>query len=401
MTSVRDTVDQALPAHDTMLLNMGPQHPSTHGVLRLMLELDGEVVVEARPDIGFLHTGIEKSCEYRTYHQAITLTDRIDYLSPYSNNLAYVNAVEKLFGITAPPRASWLRVLIAELHRIGSHLLWLGTTSIDLAASSMLIYCFREREEILRLMEELSGVRMMTSFIRIGGLPADVTPAFLEGTARFLDAFPAHLAEYDDLLRDNPIFRQRMVGIGKLSARDAIRWSVTGPNLRASGVEYDVRRAIPYEVYGELEFDVITEHAGDAYARYLVRRREMEESVKICRQVLAKLPEGPIRIDDPLVAYPKRDLIHRSMESLIHHYKLATDGPIPPPGEAYAAVESPRGEYGVYVVSNGTNLPQRVRFRAPSFANLQALPLMVRGHMVADCVAALASIDFVLGEIDR
>src|SRR5438067_1040927 len=278
--SVLGERSETLPAHDTMLLNMGPQHPSTHGVLRLMLELDGEVVVEARPDIGFLHTGIEKSCEYRTYHQAITLTDRIDYLSPYSNNLAYVNAVEKLFDITAPPRAAWLRVLLAELHRIGSHLLWLGTTSIDLDASSMLIYCFREREDI-------------------------------------------------------------------------------------------------------------------------VRRREMEESVKICRQVLAKLPAGPIRIDDPLVAYPKRELIHRSMESLIHHYKLATDGPIPPPGEAYAAVESPRGEYGVHVVSNGTNLPQRVRFRAPSFANLQALRPMVRGHMVADCVAALASIDFVLGEVDR
>ena len=395
------TTDERLERHETMLLNMGPQHPSTHGVLRLMLELDGEIVVDARPDIGFLHTGIEKSCEYRTYHQAITLTDRIDYLSPYLNNLAYVNAVEKLFGVTPPPRASWLRVLIAELHRIGSHLLWLGTTSIDLAASSMLIYCFREREDILSLMEEISGVRMMTSFIRIGGLPADVTPAFLDGTRRFLDTFPKHLAEYDDLLKDNPIFRQRMVGIGKLSANDALRWSVTGPNLRASGVDYDVRRALPYEVYGELEFDVPTETAGDAYARYLVRRREMDESAKICRQILAKLPAGPIRIDDPLIAYPTRDLIHRSMESLIHHYKLATDGPIPPPGEAYAAVESPRGEYGVHVVSNGTNLPQRVRFRAPSFANLQALPLLVRGHMVADCVAALASIDFVLGEVDR
>ncbi|HYK97898.1 MAG TPA: NADH-quinone oxidoreductase subunit D [Candidatus Acidoferrales bacterium] len=395
------TVDERLEHHETMLLNMGPQHPSTHGVLRLMLELDGEVVVDAHPDIGFLHTGIEKSCEYRTYHQAITLTDRIDYLSPYSNNLAYVNAVEKIFGVTPPPRASWLRVLIAELHRIGSHLLWLGTTSIDLAASSMLIYCFREREDILRLMEEISGVRMMTSFIRIGGLPADVTPAFLEGTRRFLDAFPEHLAEYDDLLRDNPIFRQRMVGIGKLSANDALRWSVTGPNLRASGVDYDVRRALPYEVYPELEFDIPTETAGDAYARYLVRRREMDESVRICRQVLDRLPDGPIRIDDPLIAYPKRELIHRSMESLIHHYKLATDGPIPPPGQAYSAVESPRGEFGAYVVSNGTNLPQRVRFRAPSFANLQALPLMIRGHMVADCVAALASIDFVLGEIDR
>jgi NADH-quinone oxidoreductase subunit D len=399
--TVRDEERDSLPPHETMLLNMGPQHPSTHGVLRLMLELDGEIVVDAHPDIGFLHTGIEKSCEYRTYHQAITLTDRIDYLSPYSNNLAYVNAVEKLFGITAPPRASWLRVLLAELHRIGSHLLWLGTTSIDLAASSMLIYCFREREEILRLMEEISGVRMMTSFIRIGGLPADVTPAFLEGTAKFLDSFPARLAEYDDLLRENPIFKQRMVGIGRISARDAVRWSLTGPNLRASGVSYDVRRAIPYEVYEKLAFDVPTETAGDAYARYLVRRRELDESVGICRQILEKLPSGPIRIDDPLIAYPKRDLIHTSMESLIHHYKLATDGPIPPPGEAYAAVESPRGEYGVHVVSNGTNLPQRVRFRAPSFANLQALPLLVRGHMVADCVAALASIDFVLGEVDR
>ncbi len=400
MTTV-DHSKETLPRHDTMLLNMGPQHPSTHGVLRLMLDLDGEVVVDAHPDIGFLHTGIEKSCEYRTYHQAITLTDRIDYLSPYSNNLAYVNAVEKLFGVTPPARASWLRVLIAELHRIASHLVFIGSTGIDLAASSMLIYCFREREEIMRLMELLSGVRMMTSFIRIGGLPADVPPGFLDGVASFLDHLPARLAEYDDLLQENPIFKQRMIGIGRIAAREAVRWSMTGPSLRGSGVPYDVRRALPYEVYDQLEFDVITETAGDAYARYRVRRRELGESAKICQQILARLPDGPIRIDDPLITYPKRELIHRSMESLIHHYKLATDGPIPPPGEAYAAVESPRGEYGVHVVSNGTNLPQRVRFRAPSFANLQALPLLVRGHMVADCIAALASIDFVLGEIDR
>ncbi len=390
-----------LPPHETMLLNMGPQHPSTHGVLRLLLELDGEVVVDAHPDIGFLHTGIEKSMEYRTFHQAITLTDRIDYLSPYSNNLAYVNAVEKLFGITAPPRASWLRVLLAELHRIGSHLVWLGTTAIDLAASSVLIYTFREREEIMKLMEELSGVRMMTSFIRIGGLPADVPPGFVEGVGRFLERMTARLPDYDDLLQDNPIFKSRTVGIGRISAADAIARGMTGANLRATGVTYDVRRAFPYEVYADLDFAVPTETAGDSYARYRVRRREITESIRICAQVLERLPAGPIRIDDPLVAYPSREKIHRSMESLIHHYKLATEGPIPPPGEAYAAVESPRGEYGVHVVANGTNLPQRVRVRAPSFASLQALPLLVRGHMVADCVAALASIDFVLGEVDR
>lgn len=390
-----------LPPHETMLLNMGPQHPSTHGVLRLLLELDGEIVVDAHPDIGFLHTGIEKSMEYRTFHQAITLTDRIDYLSPYSNNLAYVNAVEKLFGITAPPRASWLRVLIAELHRIGSHLVWLGTTAIDLGASSVLIYTFREREEILKLMEELSGVRMMTSFIRIGGLPADVPPGFLDGVGRFLRRMSARLPEYDDLLQDNPIFKARTVGIGRISAADAVARGMTGANLRATGVAYDVRRAFPYEAYAELDFDVPTETTGDSYARYRVRRREIGESIRICRQVLDRLPDGPIRIDDPLIAYPSREKIHRSMESLIHHYKLATEGPIPPPGEAYAAVESPRGEYGVHVVANGTNLPQRVRVRAPSFASLQALPLLVRGHMVADCIAALASIDFVLGEVDR
>ena len=400
MTAV-DPGTPTLPPHDTMLLNMGPQHPSTHGVLRLMLELDGEIVVDAHPDIGFLHTGIEKSMEYRTYHQAITLTDRIDYLSPYSNNLAYVNAVEKLFGITAPPRASWIRVLVAELHRIASHLVFMGTCGIDLAASSMFVYGFREREEILQLMEQLSGVRMMTSFIRIGGLPADLPAGFLDGVSSFLDRLPAHLAEYDDLLQSNPIFRQRMQGVGRISARDAVRWSMTGPNLRASGVRYDVRQALPYEIYDQLRFDVVTESEGDSYARYRVRRREVDESVAICRQVLERMPDGPIRIDDPAIAYPKRELIHRSMESLIHHYKLATEGPIPPPGEAYAAVESPRGEYGVHVVSNGTNLPQRVRVRAPSFANLQALPLLMRGHMVSDCIAALASIDFVLGEIDR
>ena len=390
-----------LPPHDTMLLNMGPQHPSTHGVLRLMLELDGEIVTDAHPDIGFLHTGIEKSMEYRTYHQAITLTDRIDYLSPYSNNLAYVNAVEKLFEVTPPPRASWLRVLIAELNRIASHLMFIGSIGIDLAASSMLMYALREREGVMQLMEELSGVRMMTSYIRIGGLPADVPPGWLDHVAAFVESFPSHLAEYDELLTGNPIFRQRMVGIGTISARDATSWSMTGPNLRGSGVAYDVRRAFPYEVYDQIEFDIVTESAGDAYARYLVRRRELEQSVRICRQVLDKLPDGPIRIDDPHIAYPKRELIHRSMESLIHHYKLATEGPIPPPGEAYASVESPRGEYGIHVVSNGTNLPQRVRVRAPSFANLQALPQMIRGSMVADCIAALASIDFVLGEIDR
>ncbi|HEY6959711.1 MAG TPA: NADH dehydrogenase (quinone) subunit D [Candidatus Limnocylindria bacterium] len=390
-----------LPPHDTMLLNMGPQHPSTHGVLRLMLELDGEIVRDAHPDIGFLHTGIEKSMEYRTYHQAITLTDRIDYLSPYSNNLAYVNAVEKLFDVKPPARASWLRVLIAELNRIASHLMFIGSIGIDLAASSMLMYGLREREGVMRLMEELSGVRMMTSYIRIGGLPADVPSGWLDHVAAFLDDFPKHLGEYDELLSGNPIFRQRMIGIGKISAADAIRWSMTGPNLRGSGVSYDVRKAFPYETYDQITFDVVTETAGDAYARYLVRRRELDQSVAICRQVLRKLPDGPIRIDDPHIAYPKRELIHRSMESLIHHYKLATEGPIPPPGEAYAAVESPRGEYGVHVVSNGTNLPQRVRVRAPSFANLQALPLMIRGAMVADCIAALASIDFVLGEIDR
>jgi NADH-quinone oxidoreductase subunit D len=391
----------ALPPHETMLLNMGPQHPSTHGVLRLLLELDGEVVVDAHPDIGFLHTGIEKSMEYRTFHQAITLTDRIDYLSPYSNNLAYVNAVETLFGIGAPPRASWLRVLFAELHRIGSHLVWLGTTAIDLAASSVLIYTFREREEILNLMEQLSGVRMMTSFIRIGGLPADVPSGFLDGVGRFLERMTERLPEYDDLLQDNPIFKARTVGIGRISAADAVARGMTGANLRATGVAYDVRRAFPYEIYADLAFDIPTETAGDSYARYRVRRREIAESIRICRQVLERLPEGPIRIDDPLIAYPSRDKIHSSMESLIHHYKIATEGPIPPPGEAYAAVESPRGEYGVHVVANGTNLPQRVRVRAPSFASLQALPLLVRGHMVADCVAALASIDFVLGEVDR
>ncbi|MBM4420828.1 MAG: NADH-quinone oxidoreductase subunit D [Chloroflexi bacterium] len=394
-------VTTTLPPHETMLLNMGPQHPSTHGVLRLLLELDGELVVDAHPDIGFLHTGIEKSCEYRTFHQAITLTDRIDYLSPYSNNLAYVLAVEKLFGVRAPDRARWLRVLLAELHRIGSHLVWLGTTAMDLAASSVLIYCFREREEILRLMELLSGVRMMTSFIRIGGLPADAPPEFLDGARRFLDGLPAHLEEYDALIKDNPIFRQRMVGIGTISTGDAVAYGLTGPNLRANGVAYDVRRAAPYEVYPELEFDVITETGGDAYSRYRVRRREIDESIRICKQVLDRLPEGPIRIDDPTVAYPARQLIHTSMESLIHHYKLATDGPIPPAGEAHVSVESPRGDYGCFVVANGTNLPQRVRFRTPSFSAIQALPLIVRGGMVADAIAALASIDFVLGEVDR
>lgn len=388
---------------DTMVLNMGPQHPSTHGVLRLMLRLEGETVVSAEPDIGYLHTGIEKTCETRTYHQAIVLTDRIDYLAPISNNYAYVSAVEKLCGLTdrIPRRAQYLRVLLLELTRIASHLVWLGTHALDLGASSVFLYCFREREQILSIFELISGVRMMTSYLRVGGLCADVPEGFHEKVAEFVRIMPSRIDDYEALLTRNPIFRDRTVGVATISKEDAIAWGVTGPILRACGVKWDLRKNMPYSVYPEFEFEVPVGTHGDVYDRYLVRVQEMRESVKIVKQALEGLPEGDIRVKDPRYCLPKREEIHRSMESLIHHFKLVTEGFSPPPGEAQSAIESPRGEVACYVVSDGTNKPRRVRFRAPSFANLQALPLMIEGRMVADVVAAIGSIDIVLGEIDR
>jgi NADH-quinone oxidoreductase subunit D len=390
----------------TMILNMGPQHPSTHGVLRLLLELDGETVVNCTPDIGFLHTGIEKTMEARNYHQAIVLTDRTDYLSPPSNNLSYILACEKLFGVEndVPPRAQVVRVIMCELSRIGSHLIWLGTHALDLGATTVFLYCWREREQILSIMELTSGVRMMTSYFRIGGLSADVPDGFEEAVDAFVKVMPSRIDEYETLLSRNPIFVDRTRGVGYMSKEDAIRYGLSGPSLRGSGVPLDIRTTYPYCGYDQYDFDVPYSNECDVYARYMVRVREMRESVKIVRQGLEKLRAlegGEIRIDNPKIAFPKREKIHTSMESLIHHFKLVSEGPVPAAGEAYAAIESPRGELGTYVFSDGSNRPHRVRFRAPGFFNLQALPRITNGGLVADVVACIGSIDIVLGEIDR
>ena len=386
---------------DTLHINMGPQHPSTHGVLRLELELDGEVVVSCTPAIGYLHTGIEKSFEEKTYLHGVTLTDRMDYLNPLGNNLAYALAVEKLFGAEVPERAVVGRVLLAELTRINSHLVWLGTTALDLGASSVFLYAFREREVLLDLFEWMSGARMMTSFIRPGGLAEDFEPAWLEAVGRFLDTLPGRVDDYEALLTENPLFKERTVGVGVLKAEDAIAMGVTGPILRASGIAYDLRKTNPYCGYETYRFDAIVGENGDCYARYRVRIAELRESIKICEQALAKLPPGPVKTSDRKIVPPPREELGRSMEALIHHFKLFTEGIRPPAGEAYVPVESPRGELGFYIVSDGSGKPFRVHERAPSFANLQAISIMAVGGLVADLIAIIASLDPILGEVDR
>ncbi len=396
------TVNTVTGASKTMVLNMGPQHPSTHGVLRIELELDGETVIRARPEIGYLHTGIEKSCEAKTYSQAITLTDRLDYLAPLSNNLCYCLAVEKLLGLEVPKRAQYIRVLLTELTRIGSHLVWLGTHAIDLGAMSVFLYCFREREEILKILELVSGQRMMTSYFRIGGLALEPPPGWLEAIDRFVKMFPSRLQEYEDLLTQNRIWLARTQGIGTISAQDATAMGVTGPTLRAAGVAYDVRKYFPYSSYEEFEFEVPTRTESDCYTRYLLRVAEMRESLKIIRQAMQrKLNEGPIRTDAPGIVPPEREKMKTEMEALIYHFKIFTEGFSPPPGEVYQAIESPRGELGFYVASDGSPSPARVKVRAPSFVNLQALPKLIEGRLIADVIACIGTIDIVLGEVDR
>jgi len=396
------TVETAAGTTQTMVLNMGPQHPSTHGVLRVVLELDGETVVKARSEIGYLHTGIEKSCEALTYSQAITLTDRIDYLAPLSNNLGYCLAVEKLLGLEVPKRAQYIRVLLTELTRLNSHLVWLGTHAMDLGATSVMLYCFREREDILKIFEMVSGQRMMTSYFRIGGLALEPPPGWLERVRRFIDMFPSRLAEYENLLTRNRIFLMRTTGIGILEARDAVALGISGPTLRAAGVAYDVRKFFPYSGYEEFEFDVPTRTESDCYARYLVRVAEMRESLKIIRQAMGKIPpDGPIRADAPGIIPPQREQMKTEMEALIFHFKIFTEGFAPPPGEVYQRVESPRGEVGYFIVSDGSAKPYRVKVRAPSFVNLQALPKLAEGRLVADLIACIGTIDIVLGEVDR
>ncbi len=385
----------------TMILNMGPQHPSTHGVLRLVLEIDGETVLRVVPDIGFLHTGIEKTCEAKFYQQVVPLTDRIDYLSPMSNNLCYCLAIEKLLGMELPPRAQYLRVLLNELTRLQSHLVWLGTHAMDIGALTVFLYCFREREELLKIFEHVSGQRMMTSYFRIGGVALEPPVDFYDRVQALLRIMPSKIDEYQNLLTGNPIWISRTQGVGYLSPEDAIALGVTGPPLRASGVDWDLRRDMPYSGYEQFQFKVPVSTQGDVWARYIVRMEEMRESVKICQQALDGMPAGPLKADAPKVVLPDREVMKTQMEALIYHFKIVTEGFGVPPGEVYQAIESPRGEMGYYAVSDGTAKPYRVHMRNPSFATLQAVNAMCAGKLLADVVAVIGSIDIVLGEIDR
>jgi NADH-quinone oxidoreductase subunit D len=395
------TLERIPGQEERVILSMGPQHPSTHGVLRLVLELDGETVVRALYDIGYLHTGFEKSFEDKTYTQGITLTDRMDYLAPLSNNLGFCLAVEKLLDIEIPPRAQWIRVLLTELTRIQSHLVWLGSHAIDLGAMSVLLYCFREREDILHIFEMVSGQRMMTSYFRIGGLALEPPLGWLKRVEKFVKAFPGHLKEYEDLLTKNPIWLRRTVGIGKLTADEAIAWGLSGPSLRGSGVDWDIRKNQPYSSYDKFDFKVPTRPEGDVYARYLVRLEEMRQSLRIVQQAMEGLPEGPVKANAPHIVLPDRESMKTSIEALIYHFKIVAEGFHPPVGEVYQAIESPRGELGFYMVSDGSPKPFRCHVRAPSFANLQALPKMIEGRLIADVVACIGTIDIILGEVDR
>jgi NADH-quinone oxidoreductase subunit D len=390
------------PTQDrNMILNMGPQHPSTHGVLRLLLEIDGETVVKCVPDIGYLHTGIEKTCEAKFYQQVVPLTDRIDYLCPMTNNLAYCLAVEKLIQLEIPPRAQYVRVLLNELTRINSHLVWLGTHALDIGAMTVFLYCFREREQLLKIFENVAGQRMMTSYFRIGGLALEPPLDFWQKVKDFIDKFPERVDEYEGLLTSNPIWVERTRGVAYISAEDCIALGVTGPSARGSGVDWDLRRDMPYSSYDKFKFKVPVSKDGDVYARYLLRVQELRESNGIARQALEGMPEGPVKADSPKIVLPDREKMKTQMEALIYHFKIVTEGFTVPAGEVYHAVESPRGEMGYYVRSDGTAKPYRVHMRAACFANLQALEKLCVGRLLADVVAAIGSIDIVLGEIDR
>jgi NADH-quinone oxidoreductase subunit D len=386
---------------ELLTVNFGPQHPSTHGVLRLVVDLDGEVIRGVKPVIGYLHTGIEKQMEALRWQQGVVITDRHDYLSPPINNLAYALAVEKLMGVEVPPRAQALRVIMSELTRIASHLVWLGTSALELGAMGVFMYAFRERDKILAMNEEISGYRMHTSYIRPGGVMADATPRFLEMLEAFIRQMPSCIDEYEDLLTNNPIWIARTKGIGRLPAQDAIRLGATGPMLRGSGVNWDLRKDRPYCGYEQYDWQVAVEDGADCYARYLVRIREMRQSVRILRQALDGLPGGPVNVDDRKFLPPPREELDTSMEAVIHHFKLFTEGYSPPPGDVYVAVESGRGENGCYIVSDGTHKPRRVKFRSASFVNLQALEFMAIGHMISDFIAIIGTADTVLGDVDR
>ena len=394
-----EVVDQ--PLDTQMTISMGPQHPSTHGVLRLELVLDGEMVVKTTPDIGYLHTGMEKLFEYKKYQQGIVITDRMDYLNPLGNNLAYCMAAERLLSLEIPERAQVIRVLMCELQRIGSHLVWLGTHALDIGAMTVFFYCFREREKILNLIEAASGGRLTPSYFRIGGLMMDLPAGFERRCRQFLDGFLPSLEEFHTLLSGNKIFQKRTQGIGLISAEDAIDWGLSGPCLRGSGINLDIRRANPYCGYENYDFEVPTEPDGDVWARYMVRMCEMKESHKIATQALSRLKPGPVKADAPKVVLPDREAMKSHMDALIHHFLIVAEGFDVPAGEVYFPIEASKGELGVYMRSDGGPKPSRVHFRGPSFVNLSALPVMAEGEMVADVVAIIGSLDIVLGEIDR
>jgi NADH-quinone oxidoreductase subunit D len=392
-----------MATYETMTINMGPQHPSTHGVLRLVLELDGEIVVKATPHIGFLHRGVEKLSEHRTYHQVLPLTDRLDYLAPMHNNLGYVLAVEKLLGLTdaIPERAQVVRVMLAELTRLKSHLVWLACHALDIGAMTVFIYCFREREHIMNFYEKLSGARMTSNYFRVGGLSADLPDGIEQEIRQFIDDMPGHIETYEGLLTGNIIWQKRIQGNGIISAEDAIDLGVTGPSLRGSGVDWDLRRDQPYSGYENYDFEVAVGSGCDTWSRYHVRLKEMREACKIIRQALDKLKPGPILADAPKVCLPPKKDVVNSIEGLIHHFKIITEGFKPEPGEVYVGVENPKGEVGFYIVSDGSPRPYRMKIRPASFINLQALPKMVEGSLIADVVAVIGTLDIVLGEIDR
>ncbi|MBV8550822.1 MAG: NADH dehydrogenase (quinone) subunit D [Acidobacteriaceae bacterium] len=384
-----------------MILNMGPQHPSTHGVLRVVLELDGETILSARPEIGYLHTGIEKQCEHEKYQQVVPLTDRVDYLSNLNNNQAYALAVEKLLKLEIPAFAAWQRVMLCELQRISSHLVWLGTHALDIGAMSVYFYCFREREDILKLFEMYSGQRMMTSYIRPGGLALEPPRGWHKVTSRLVERLARGVDEYQNLLMTNPLWCQRTQGVGGLDLDTLVELGVTGPMLRAAGMKVDARKDQPYGAYPEFDFDIPTRTTNDVYGRFEVRMDEMRQSIKIVRQALEGMPSGPWQADAPNILLPDREKMKTQMEALIYHFKIVTEGYRVPEGSVYAVVESPRGELGYYIVSDGTAKPHRVFMRTPSFGNLQSLGAMLEGVLIADSIAAMGSMDFVLGDVDR
>jgi NADH-quinone oxidoreductase subunit D len=387
---------------ETMTVNMGPQHPSTHGVLRLVLELDGETVLSASPTIGYLHTGIEKTAEQKKWQQVIPLVERMDYLSAQSNSMAFCLSVEKLLGIEVPERVQRIRLLIAELQRINSHLVWLGTHGMEVGAVSVMLYCFRERELLLNLNEMIAGFRMFPSYMRVGGLREDLPRGFHDAVKAFLDRFPPKLDEYEDLLTNNEIYLKRTRGVGRISGDAALAYGLAGPIARASGIAYDVRKVFPYLGYDTFDFAVPTRTDGDVYARYQVRVAEMRESIKICRQALERIsPSGEYAIDDPRITPPPKDRVYTEMEALIQHFLVYSQGFTVPAGEAYVPVEGPRGEHGFYVVADGTNRPWRVKSRAPSLLACQALERMIVGGLIADVIAVIGSIDVVMGDVDR